>query len=221
MTIVSAPVIADHMLRRQARATPAALTLVLCLAALLPAGCVTPPDMEAERELQLLRDTVADQNDRLAAQKATIDTLTQQIDTIRNIKAEDLAQIFHPVKLVIDRLSGGLKADDQPGHDGVVVYLKPVDAAGDVLKVAGEIRIQLYDLAAPPAQNLIGEYVVPVEQARDLWHGKLMTYHYTVKCPWPHGPPAHPEITIRATFIDYLTQRVMSAQTTCTVELPP
>jgi hypothetical protein len=101
------------------------------------------------------------------------------------------------------------------------VYVKPVDKDGDVIKVAGDIRIQLYDLAASPTQNLIGEYFVSVEQVGKLWNGKLLTGHFSIKCPWPSGPPKHAEVTIRVVFVDYLTKRVVSAQSTCQVKLPP
>jgi len=171
--------------------------------------------------MQRLREEVKKQQDELEARQATIQELTRRLEQARGIKDEDLKKIFRPEKLVIDGLSGGYDADGQPGDDGIVVYLRPVDAEGDALKIAGDIRIQLYDLAAPPAQNLLGEYFVPVEQSRELWHGKLMTNHYTVRCPWLRGPPKNPEVTIRATFVDYLTQRVISAQRTCTVNVPP
>ena len=197
------------------------LCALLGTTALLATGCQPSTNIDYERQLQVLRDTVAQQKADLAAQKATIDTLTQQLNVIRGIKPEDLKTIFYPVKIVIDSLSGGYDFDNQPGDDGVVVYLRPVDSEGDTLKVAGEIHIQLYDLAAAAHQTLLGEYKIPVEQARKLWYGKLMTNHYTIRCPWPHNPPTHPEITIRATFIDFLTQRVISAQSTCTVKLPP
>jgi hypothetical protein len=187
---------------------------------ILSGGCVAGGGRDLERELELARETIEKQKDDLQARDTTIAELNKRLDTVRAIRPEDLAKIFYPDKLEIDGLSGGYDTDGQPGDEGVVVYLRPIDAEGDVLKVAGEIRIQLYDLAAPPAENLLGEYVIPVEQARNLWYGKLLTYFYAVKCPWPHGPPKHPEITIRATFIDYLTQRVISAQRPCTVALP-
>jgi hypothetical protein len=197
------------------------LTLLAVLAILPTAGCWGPGPIDLERRLQLARETIARQTDELAARQATIETLTREHDQQRAIKPEDLRKIFYPEKLEIESLSGGYDSDGRPGDDGVVVYLKPIDSAGDVLKVAGEIRIQLYDLAAPPAGNFLGEYVFPVEKTREMWYGKLMTYHYAVKCPWLHGPPQNPELTIRATFIDYLTQRVMSAQSVGKVRLPP
>jgi hypothetical protein len=194
---------------------------VVGLAAVALPGCWAPSNTAEQRELQTQRELIVRQNDQIASQKATIDELTKQLAAARGISGQDLENVFYPTKLVIDPLSGGYDIDGKPGDEGVVVYLQPVDAAGDVLKVAGEIRIQLYDLANPAAENLIGQYVIPVQQARDLWYGKLMTNHYTIKCPWPSGPPKHPEITVHATFIEYLTKRVVSTQGVVKVSLPP
>lgn len=193
--------------------------LLVGLLAALWTGCEQGDQLDRDREIAALRTTLREKEHELAARQATIKELTAQLDIARSIDEEDLKRLFYPERLVIDKLSGGADYDGQPGDDGVTVYLRPVDREGDVIKVAGDIRIQLYDLAAPPQHNLVGEYTVPVDQVGRLWHGKLMTKHYTIKCPWPQDPPAHEEITIRATFVDYLTKRVLSAQTTCRVNV--
>ncbi len=196
----------------------------LCLLAslLVATGCETPPSADLRRQVARLQAEVQQKNHQLVAQQATIDGLNRQLAVARSISEDDLRKLYYPEKLVIDKLSGGADYDGQPGDDGVTVYLKPVDRDGDVIKVAGDIRIQLYDLAAPPGQKLIGEYALAVDQVGPLWHGKLWTGHYTIKCPFPPGQtPRNPEITIRATFVDYFTKRVVSAQTTCTVNRGP
>jgi hypothetical protein len=203
-----------------ARIRTAALGAALLSSTLL-AGCWKQPDVSAQEQISRLRDELRQKNETLVQQRAQIDTLRQQLDVARGISEEDLKRIFYPAKIVIGRLTGGSDYDGQPGDDGVTVYLEPVDTAGDVVKVAGDVRIQLYDLAAPPDQQLIGEYSVPVDQIGKLWHGKLMAHSYVIKCPWPDGPPEHNEITVRVVFVDYLTKRVLTAQKVCKVELPP
>ena len=185
------------------------------------AGCQSTRELDLQRKINRLNDTIADKNNQLAAQRATIDGLHDQLQVARALTDKDLEKLFYPEKILIDTLSGGDDYDGQPGDDGVTVYLKPIDRDGDPIKVAGDVRIELYDLANPPDQNLIGQYVIPVEEVSRLWYGKLATYHYTIRCPWQNGPPQHTEITIRATFVDYLTRRVITAQSLCTVTLPP
>jgi len=192
---------------------------VALLIAALAGGCEQAGDVELRREITQLRETIGQKDNELAARQASIDELNQRLATVRSLSEDDLRKIFYPEKLTIDKLTGGADYDGRPGDDGVTVYLKPIDRDGDVVKVAGDIRIQLYDLEAPSGHKLISEYRVPADQVGKLWHGKLLTGHFTVKCPWPGPPPQHPEITVRAMLVDYFTGRVVSAQQTCKVNL--
>lgn len=194
---------------------------LLALVLLTSPACQSPTKLELQREISKLSEQITEKDHRLAAQRITIEQLHDQLGKARGLTPEVLEKIFSPEKIEIGSLSGGDDYDGKPGHDGVTVYLRPLDRDGDAVKVAGNIRIELYDLANPPNENLIGVYTVPVDQASTHWYGKLATYHYTVRCPWQQGPPKHNEITIRATFEDFLTLRMMTAQTVCTVKLAP
>lgn len=207
--------------RRRRRPAAAVAGWAAALLALAAGGCASPGQADLRREIAALREQVDRKDAQLTAQQATIDELHGQLRVARSISEDDLKRIFYPERIEIDRLTGGADYDGQPGDDGVTVYLRPIDRDGDVIKVAGDVRIQLYDLAAPPARNLIGEYSIPVDQLGKLWHGKLLTGHYTIRCPFPGPPPEHREVTVRVTFVDYLTKRVVSAQSTCQITLPP
>ncbi len=201
---------------------PSTTTRVWCgaLLSLLLAGCYSPRDADLRREISTLREQLRAREHELATQKASLDELTSRLAIVRGISADDLKKIYYPERLVIDKISGGGSYNKEPGDDGVTVHLRPIDRDGDVIKVAGDIRIQLYDLAAPASETFIGEYFVPADQVGPLWHGQFLAGHFTIKCPWPKAPPKHSEITIRATFVDYFTQRVVTAQATCKVQLP-
>lgn len=205
---------------KPARSAAARHTVTIAVA-LVVGGCTPPVNHKLHDRVNNLEHDLRNCNNQRVAQQATIDELRQQLAVARSINEDDIKRLFYPERLLIDPLTGGADYDDQPGDDGVTVYLKPIDRYGDVVKVAGDIRIQLFDLAAPADRNLVGEYAIPVDQVGELWHGKLWTGHFTIKCGWLHGPPEHNEITVRAIFVDYLTKRVVSAQTTCTVDLPP
>lgn len=200
--------------RRAARVLAAAAILLIT-------GCPDTAVLELRKENSRLKEGVAERDRQIGALSAALEECNRQLRDARGISPETLDKIFYAESIVIDRLSGGEDYDGQPGDDGVTVYLQPVDRAGDALKVAGEARIELFDLGMPPGRNLIAAYSFPVEKVRESWYGKFWTYHYTFKCPWQHGPPENPEITVRATFVDYLTKRVMTAQTVVKVRLPP
>ncbi len=182
-------------------------------------GCANMGQVtEYERQIAELEGEVRERDKRLLQFKAQVDEYRRRLEGARNFKF-DPSKVFSPTQLVIDPLTGGSDWDGRPGDDGVTVYLKPLDRDGDIIKAAGEIKIQLLDLAAE-AKSL-GVYTVPVDDVGKIWYGKMMTQHYTVRCPWNRGPPEHSELTVRAVFVDYLTQRVLTAQSTCTVQLPP
>ncbi len=206
---------------RRGRPGRARAAVAAVLGCVIAAGCYTSTQGDVQRENRALREALRKRDDQIAAQAATIEQLNRQLTVARGLSADDLKKVFYPERIEIDRLSGGADYDGRPGDDGVTVHLRPIDRDGDVIKVAGDIYIQLFDLAAPPDRNLIGEYRIPADQVGKLWHGKLLTGHYTIKCPWPGPPPENPEITIRAVFVDYLTRRVVSAQAVCQVRLAP
>ncbi len=206
---------ASHRIRRTAFTMSAALIIGPL------AGCPGPTVAGLQAEIARKDERLGRQDQQLAAHGSTIQELRRRLLRAQGLDPDRWERAFRPVDLTIASLSGGADYDGKPGDDGVTVYLRPIDRDGDVVKVAGEIRVQLYDLANPDGRQLIGEYRVPADKSGEIWYGKLMTQHFTVKCPWPSAPPKHEEITIRAMIVDGLTGNVMTAQGTCKVELAP
>ncbi|MBL8877651.1 MAG: hypothetical protein JNG88_00905 [Phycisphaerales bacterium] len=184
------------------------------------AGCQPSNQADPQIEIARLRETVAEKEREIEARSATITELQTRVAAAVGLDQKRLSYLFVPDRVVIDSLSGGIDEDDKPGDEGVVVYVKPIDRHGDALKAAGEIHVQLFDLANPPEQSLVGELRMPVEKAADFWYGQFLTSHYTLKCPWKSGFPAHNEITIRVTFVNLFPPRVLTAQAVANVKLP-
>jgi hypothetical protein len=122
--------------------------------------------------------------------------------------------LFAPVRVEIDKLTGGDNYDGAPGDDGVTVYLQPLDSDGNVVKVPGRIRVQLLDNTdlSQPRVIQVCEYSDPAD-LRKSWHGRFLTNHYTLKCAFPPDAqlPASGELLATVSFVDYLTGRELSA----------
>lgn len=207
--------------RSPARPAPAGPALRLALGTVLALGAwgcqLGGPTVDPASENRKLKDELAACKVEAENLRQTVAEQRKQLDVARGFTDADRKKIFAPVQINILTISGGENYDDKPGDDGVTVHFQPLDEVGDALKVAGDVRIELYDLANPEGRKLIGEYYVPADKIGENWYGKLMTYHYTIRCPWQQGPPQHSEITIRLTFVDYLSQRVINAQKVVTV----
>jgi hypothetical protein len=175
--------------------------------------------------------TISRLRNRIAAQERRINTLERdlvsiqeelktrklQIERLQRLGVRRLELLNRPARIEIADLTGGYDDDGDPGDDGVVVYLRPIDEYGDVVKATGEIEIQLWDLEGRADQLLLGQYMFEPGHALDNWYGRFMTNHYSLKCPWREGAPPHPEVTVKVRFIDYVTGEVLTAQSVVSV----
>jgi len=193
-----------------------AMGLVAALAAAGAAGC--KPDgkpITTAGQLQQVREDNARLKADVQALEARLKAQEDQIAVLRGLGPKRLEDLFHVKRIELGRYTEPADLDEKPGLDGVRVFLKPIDADGHALKAAGDVTIQLFDLAAAPEKNLLATFTFPVAEARKHWYGGFMTYHYRLDCPWKPAGAAPKEITIRVVFTDYLTGRKFTAQKVC------
>lgn len=85
-------------------------------------------------------------------------------------------------------LSGGLDRDEQPGDDLLSALVVPHDADGEVLKLPGTIRLELFDLSRDGNRQRIGEWEFEPEQTRERWHSGFLAAGYRFRVPWQQSP---------------------------------
>jgi hypothetical protein len=188
-------------------------------------GCQSPGDQmyRLQKQLDSQKSRILQLEENIITLQKHIDDQKQQIVTLERIAPDRMAKLEVPVKIELDKLSGGYEEPGRAGDAGVVAYVQPIDSDGDVIKAAGSIVMEVFDLANPPAKSLVCRAALDVDNTRKAWRGWLWTDHFSVKCPWPppdRKPPEHRELTIRVQFTDYLTGRILTAQTTCKIKLP-
>jgi len=206
---------------RPIAALPAALALVLV--AMTATGCVVDKrryDRQARKLAQAQAELRKLQQDKSKLQAIIVEQ-HGRLQSLSALGDKRLEHLFHVQRIALGRHTGPVDLDGRPGDDAVKVYLRPVDQDGSIIKAAGDVKIQLFDLAADPKDNLIGQYEWTVDQIGKHWSSGFMTYHFSFACPWQPDPPEHDEITIRVEFTDYLTGKVLTAQKLCKVALAP
>lgn len=194
---------------------------VLLVGLAVAGGCADPNETLAlRRELQDARDSIKKAQEEKLALRNQIARQRRHIERLQALGAKRLARLFHVRRVRLGRYTGGVDLDDKPGDDGVKVYLQPIDRHGSVIKAAGSVKVQLFDLAAPPGGNLIFQRTWAAENIHTKWFRGLLSDHFVFECKWD-ARPAHDEITVRAQFTDYLTGRRFTAQKLCKLALPP
>jgi hypothetical protein len=192
--------------RRRTRAS-----LLLAMAA--AGGCI--PDnrqtLNEAAERRALEDKVAALQRDVASRDAMIADQAARIRELQRIDPRTAAFIPHAERIEIEAMSGTYDDNRDGRPDGIVVYLRALDADGDVVKAGGTITVQGLDLQNPPESQVVAECALDAEAVRKAWYGKFLTAHYTIKCPWKSGPPTHPDLTLRVRFIDLVTGRPLEA----------
>ena len=193
----------------------------------LLAGCFDSVSGEkfqaTQRKLQLSQEQNKRLENELAEQQQSMRTVQSQLARLQGLSSEEkLDQLVTPVRLELEGLSGAYDTDGNAGDDGFLLFIRPIDRDGHVIKAAGTLRVNILDPLNPPNRNVVAEYYFDVPTTRELWYGRLWTQHFTVRCPWPTGQiPMHDELTVHVTFIDLLTGRTLTTQQACKITLPP
>jgi uncharacterized coiled-coil protein SlyX len=197
--------------------------LVILSPLILGQDCAgTQREADMQRTMLEQEEQIAALEQRIADQEKTIADLQAQVMELRGQDADALDRLVHPVRIELEKLSGGYDDDGEGGDDGVILYIRPIDADGHVIKAAGSLKVVLYDLANPPERNTLGDYYFDQPTMRELWYGRMWTHHFTVRCPWPPDHyPDHDEITADVVFTDLLTGRRLRAQQMFKVNLHP
>jgi hypothetical protein len=184
-------------------------------------GCSRPvrANIMLRKEKQALQAEIESLHRQHEADIATIRELQSLATTAPALPQSQLQRLFTVHGLEFGRLTGGLDLNpDQPGDEGVAVYVVPTDQSGQPLKAAGAFVVEIFDLAQG-RQSLIGHCDYDVDQARANWFGRAMLYTYVLKCHWDR-PPSQPSVTVRVTFTDELTRRQFVAKRDLVIQLP-
>lgn len=100
------------------------------------------------------------------------------------------------------RLTGGHNIDGQPGDEGVLVVVEPLNESGDLVEVPGAVRIVLLDPAFNDESARVARWdFTSAEAARYLKRTPMGDgLHFELR--WPHSPPVHRVLNL---YVRYTT----------------
>lgn len=187
---------------------------ILCMFPFFVAGCASdsrnlPWDQltlksKETTQLKLQVKQLESENADLRGQVASLASLD------REIRAESLSGLK---KIEIGRRSGLYDRDGDGRKEKLIVYIKPYDTQLDAVKIAGSVSVELWDLGLNPAEALLGKWQVGPDELKKLWAATMMTNYYRLTFDVGNilGPEER-ELTVKATFTDYLTGKILQEQ---------
>jgi len=186
------------------------------LALILLGGCgignerMSPLEMKV-RDLEREKVQLAGQLEQCQVEAAQIKAQVQTLATLPQSRPENLFYALSAVK--ISRFTDFYDKNEDGKRDKLIVYLQPVDRAGDAIKTAGIVSVQLWNLNRPDGQALLGQWQVLPGELYKLWFNTLTSTAYRLTFDMAATPEmlAQP-LTVKSTFTDYLTGQVFTDQ---------
>jgi len=179
-------------------------------------------NIELRKEKQGLEEKVTELQKQHETDQSLIHSLRQSQPTTAALPPERMAKLYTTHDLKFGSLTGGYDAGPyRPDESGVKVYVVPTDQDGQPLKAAGSFKVEAFDLA-DPQDPLLGQWTFSTDEAKRNWYGAFMSYTYAFTLPWKTWKrlPAHPEVTIKVTFMDELTGLSFEKQMPVKVQVP-
>ena len=116
------------------------------------------------------------------------------------------------------KLTGGHNVDGHPGDEGVMVVVEPLNAAGDLVEVPGEVSMVVLDPALEGDAARIARWDFTAKEAAG--HVKRTPLgdglHFDLR--WPHSPPMHRVLNL---YVRYTTADGRRLQVEKQIEVDP
>ncbi|MGA2323600.1 MAG: hypothetical protein ABSG22_07110 [Sedimentisphaerales bacterium] len=174
------------------------------------------------------KPTTAQQVQQLTAQKADLqnqleqtqtenDRLKKQAESLSKLPGDKRADaIYHLKSIEIGRYTNFYDEDKTPGATGkknLVVYVEPIDETGDVIKAAGAIDVQLWDLNKKESEARLAQWRVEPNEIKKLWLGGMLSSSYRLSFDAAGIVDKFDKpLTVKVNFTDYLSGATFTEQ---------
>ncbi|HPS55617.1 MAG TPA: hypothetical protein PLP05_08465 [Sedimentisphaerales bacterium] len=188
------------------------ILLAGCLLVLI-AGCENQKAKPAVSATETLRQQNEELKKQLEICKAQNAEQQNQISTLTATGKASTGDIYDLKKVELTKYTNFYDHDKDGKKEKLIVYLKPTDSQGDLIKAAGEVNIQLWDLNQPEASALLAQWDIAADKLGENWFSALLGTNYrfafdiTEKVPDFSKP-----LTIKTTFKDRLSGKTFSSQ---------
>ncbi len=141
--------------------------------------------------------------------------LDRQVKTLQGIDPNERLSVIDTLeKIAITSRSGFYDKDNDGKKETLVVYLETADSAGDRVKAAGRVEVQLWNLQAKDLQKALAkQWTIQPAQLKTCWAGTLMTDYY--RFTFPAEDIAEEDtagLTVKVKFVDYLSGKILEDQ---------
>lgn len=190
------------------------------ISGMMLAGCQKPGANDTLKQLQQCQEQQQILQRQLQEAQVRNAELERDMANLRQISGERMDHLIRAERIELGRFTGGFDDDKDGRDDRLKVYLVLRDRAGDVVKAAGEVDLEIWDLAQAQQSCLYRRHFTLAETA-SCWLGGFLADHYKFEIPFGGDfTPTHNDLTIKLTFTDALTGQTHLVQQLVTIRNP-
>jgi len=168
-----------------------------------------------EEQLRQLQQEKTQLTAQLEQAKTRNQELREQIQRVSDLKTDaEFEEIYNLQKIKLTGYTNLYDKDEDGKYEELIVYVQPIDAEGDVVKAAGRMDVELWDLNRPNGKAMIGKWQVGLAELKKNWFS-VMIVNYKLVFDISGKIEEYTEpLTVKVTFTDYLTGKVFKEQKT-------
>jgi hypothetical protein len=166
------------------------------------------------QQVQQLTEQKADLQKQLEQARTDNDQLRKQVEGISSLPVDKRADaVYHLQAVKIGRFTNLYDEDKDGTKEKLVVYVQPVDEIGDVIKAAGAVEVQLWDLNKKESEALLAQWRVEPNEIKKLWLDSIVMIGYRLTFDVSAVVKKfEDELTVKVAFTDYLSGRTFTEQ---------
>lgn len=171
-------------------------------------GCES---VDRQALLQEQVKTLTEEKGRLQGRVGQLETQVRVLATL----PEDarLESLYELQRVKIGRYTNLFDKDKDGKKETLIVYLKPIDKTGDIVKAAGSVDVELWDLNRPREHALLGQWQVGPAELKELWYATIVTINYRLTFDVADKIGSFDKsLIVKVVFTDHLAGKVFKEQ---------
>jgi hypothetical protein len=169
------------------------------------------------QQVQQLTEQKTDLQNQLEQTKTENDRLKKQAESLSTLPGDKRADaIYHLKSIKLGRYTNFYDKDKTPGATGkknLVVYVEPIDETGDVIKAAGTIDVQLWDLNKKDSEARLAQWQIEPNELKTLWVSGMFSSSYRLSFNAAEIVDKFDKpLTVKVNFTDYLSGATFTEQ---------
>jgi len=191
-------------------------SVIMACALITAFGCesTTASKSSLSQQAQQLTTQKADVQKQLEQAQRENERLKKQIDTLSNLPGDKRAEALYHLQAVKIRRYTNLYDEDKDGtKETLIVYVQPADETGDIIKAAGAVDVQLWDLDKKESEALLAQWRIEPNELKRQWFNSLLAGNYRLKFDVAGVVAKFDKpLTVKIAFTDYLSGRAFTDQ---------